>query len=96
VAADGETAVSLAQQLRPDVIVLDHELPVMDGLSAMPALHSAAPGVRIVLFSASTDDATKAMAFARGAAAYLVKDDCDFSEVLSTLRSAGHKHRLTA
>ena len=46
-------ALEAAERGRPDVIVLDVDLPDRDGLSAIPDLREAAPGVSIVLFSGS-------------------------------------------
>ena len=95
-AADGAAAVRLAAELHPDAIVLDHEMPVQDGLAVLPALRAASPGVRVVVFSASNDDATRHEALARGAAAYLVKDDSGVADVIAALREALHPTPLSA
>jgi DNA-binding NarL/FixJ family response regulator len=95
-AADGESALELAAALQPDAVVLDHELPGQDGLAALPALRAAVPGVRVIMFSASADDATRALAYARGADAYLVKDDSDIEDVLAALRSSAVEQSLSA
>lgn len=50
-AADGIEAVQLAARLRPDLILLDIAMPRMDGLRAIPRLHEAAPGTRILIVS---------------------------------------------
>ena len=50
-AGDGEEAVRLAADVRPDVIILDVAMPKMDGIQAIPLLHEAAPGVRILVLS---------------------------------------------
>lgn len=50
-AGDGEVAVELAARLRPDVIVLDVAMPRLDGIHAIPMLHKATPGVRILVLS---------------------------------------------
>ena len=86
-ASNGEFAVELAAALQPDAIVLDLEMPRVDGLAALPALLAAVPGVRVIMFSATTDYATKQQAYACGAQAFLVKDDNDVSDVIATLRS---------
>lgn len=54
VCADGEQAVLEAATSRPDVILLDVEMPKLDGLAALPRLRSAAPAARIVMASALT------------------------------------------
>lgn len=50
-AGDGEEAVRLARELRPDVVSLDIAMPVLDGLDAIPLIHEASPGVRIMVLS---------------------------------------------
>ena len=50
-AADGIEAIERAAELRPDVILLDLAMPRLDGLRAIPRLHEAAPGTRILIFS---------------------------------------------
>ena len=95
-ASDGDAAVAAAITFQPDVIVLDHELPIRDGIAVLPALRAAVPGVRVVLFSASNDHATKARAYAAGAAGYLVKDEADISDVLAALRGSATATPLSA
>ena len=61
-AADGAEGVALARELRPDAVILDLRMPGMDGVSALPLIRDAAPGVVVVALSAlpvgpSTDQA---------------------------------------
>ena len=51
-AADGAAAIELARELHPDVVILDHMMPGMDGASAAPLLRAVSPSSRIVAFSA--------------------------------------------
>jgi CheY-like chemotaxis protein len=51
-AENGREAVRLAEQLRPDVVILDYAMPVMNGLDAARAVHKALPGVPIFLVTA--------------------------------------------
>lgn len=61
-AADGAEAVALAGDLRPDVIVLDLAMPVMDGFQALPEIHRVAPGARVLAYSGHhTDKAAEAL-----------------------------------
>ncbi len=53
-AADGAQAVALARQVAPDVVVLDIEMPVMDGLAALPLLLAHDPGLRVIMASTLT------------------------------------------
>lgn len=95
-ASDGFEAVDLAARLRPDVIVLDWGLPLLDGLHALPALRGAAPGASIIVFSASNDGATAALALSRGAARFLVKDSSTVDDVIAAIRECGRARQLTA
>ena len=95
-ASDGFEAVDLAARLRPDAIVLDWGLPLLDGLHALPALRRAAPGANVIVFSASSDAATAALALSQGAARYLVKDQTGVYDVIAAIRECGRAHQLTA
>jgi chemotaxis response regulator CheB len=52
-ARSGVEAIDVATALRPDIVVLDDEMPVRTGLEALPDLRAAAPASKIVLFSAN-------------------------------------------
>lgn len=54
-AQNGEVAVSAVAKVQPDVILLDVEMPVMDGLTALPKLLAAHPGARVVMCSSLTE-----------------------------------------
>lgn len=73
--ADGAQAVSEAANIRPDVIVLDIEMPNMDGLAALPQLRKAAPDARIVMASTLTaaGAAQTVKALALGASDFIAK-----------------------
>lgn len=95
-ASDGFEAVDAAGREQPDVIVLDWELPLLDGLHALPALQRAAPHASVIVFSATSDDATAALAVARGASRFLVKDRHSVADVIAAVRECGERHQLTA
>ena len=71
-AGDGETAVRLAEELRPDLVILDIKMPVMDGLAAAERIASARIAPVVILTAFSQRDLVE-RARAAGAMAYLVK-----------------------
>lgn len=95
-AGDGFEAVDLAAELQPDAIVLDWQLPLLDGLHALPALRKAAPHAKVIVFSATNDRATAAAAIADGASRFLVKDVNGVYDVIAALRECATPRRLIA
>jgi DNA-binding NarL/FixJ family response regulator len=49
--ADGDTAVRMARELRPDIVVMDISMPRLDGISAARAIQAAVPSVLVVFVS---------------------------------------------
>jgi DNA-binding NarL/FixJ family response regulator len=72
-AADGRQAIALVTVHQPDVVVLDLTMPIMDGLTALPTLRQAAPGVRVVILSSFPVDQMGRAAEQAGAVGYLEK-----------------------
>jgi DNA-binding NarL/FixJ family response regulator len=83
-AADGEQAVSVTELERPDAIVLDLAMPVMDGLQAIPLLLSCSPETTIVVLSGFARGQLDREALALGASAYVEKGEA-FSKIIDTL-----------
>jgi len=73
-ATTGEEAVSLFQQHRPDITLMDLQLPVMTGLEAIRAIRHLAPDARIIVLTMYHGDEDIHRALAAGAATYLLKD----------------------
>ncbi|MFF3667405.1 response regulator [Microtetraspora malaysiensis] len=74
-AADGAEAVALTESLRPDILLLDLKMPVLDGLGALTRLGSAgALGTRVIVLTSVSDRADVAPAMRAGAAGFLYKD----------------------
>lgn len=71
--ADGESAVRIAPATRPDVVLMDLQLPGISGVDAAAALVAADPSVRILMFSSSGEDEDVLAAVKVGARGYLVK-----------------------
>jgi two-component system nitrate/nitrite response regulator NarL len=72
-AADAGQALRKAQELQPDLILLDNHLPGVNGVDALPALLEAAPAARILMLTVSEDENDLAAALRGGAAGYLLK-----------------------
>ncbi|MEU4233118.1 response regulator transcription factor [Nonomuraea sp. NPDC026600] len=73
-AADGEAAVAVALQERPDIALLDIEMPVMDGLSAGARITAQVPGCRVMILTTFGRPGYLRTAMEAGAVAFLVKD----------------------
>jgi two-component system, NarL family, nitrate/nitrite response regulator NarL len=73
-ASDGGEAVRLAQQLHPDVILMDISMPVMDGIEAAQTIRETDGGACILMLTGSNSRSDVARARAAGAAAYVTKD----------------------
>lgn len=73
-AGDGEEAVALAESHRPDLVLMDLNMPVMGGIEATRRISALLPGVRVVVVTGSASSADVAQARAAGAAGYVTKD----------------------
>ena len=74
-AEDGAEAVSRADELQPDLILLDLSMPGVDGLTALPRLRDAAPSCEVVVLTASGTEDNLLGAIRAGAAGYLLKSE---------------------
>jgi DNA-binding NarL/FixJ family response regulator len=74
-AADGAEAAVRADELQPDLILLDLSMPGVDGLTALPRLRDAAPGCEVVVLTASGTEENLLGAIRGGAAGYLLKSE---------------------
>jgi len=72
-AGDGLAGVNLAAQLRPDLVLLDLAMPVMDGLEALPRLRAELPDVKVVIVSGFERRAMESQVIEAGADAYVQK-----------------------
>ena len=73
IAENGQEAVRLTDELRPDVILMDLRMPVMDGLEATRRIREAHPATQILLLT-GTDTPIESEAIAAGASAFLRKE----------------------
>jgi len=74
-ASDGAEAIISAQELQPDLILLDLSMPGLDGLTALPRLREAAPDCEVVVLTASGTEENLLAAIRAGAAGYLLKTE---------------------
>ncbi|MCC0002605.1 MAG: response regulator transcription factor [Methylobacteriaceae bacterium] len=84
-AGDGHEAVRLAKLSRPDVILMDLQMPRMGGVAATRQILADQPEVRIVVLTTFDTDEMVFDAISAGAVAYLLKD-ADEAEILATIR----------
>ncbi len=73
-AENGRQAVELALQLRPDVVVMDITMPVLNGMEATRQILHALPGTKVLVLSAHGDDAYVGIVIAIGASGYVAKE----------------------
>jgi DNA-binding NarL/FixJ family response regulator len=92
-AADGIEAVRLAIETRPDVVVADLSMPLLNGIEVVRRLREALPATRVLVLTMHQEDEYVLQAVRAGASGYLVKDSAA-SELLAALRSlhAGRGH----
>jgi DNA-binding NarL/FixJ family response regulator len=69
----GAEGVMLARELRPDVVVMDVRMPILDGIAATGYITRELPDTRVIVFSAFDDEELAGAARAAGAAGFLVK-----------------------
>ena len=72
-AHDGASAVAKAVALHPDVLVMDVQMPVMDGLTAADVVRTASPGTAVIILSIHDDAATRAEAERNGVRQFVGK-----------------------
>jgi DNA-binding NarL/FixJ family response regulator len=86
-ASDGITAVRMAGELRPDVVVMDLHMPRMDGIDATSEIMKMERPPVVLVLTVSTTDDDVLDAIAAGAAGYLLKD-ADADELVAAVRNA--------
>lgn len=92
-AKDGLEALSQFKALAPDVVLMDLQMPGMDGVSAIAAIRAEAPDARIVVLTTYAGDAQALRALRAGASGYLLKSSLR-RELIETVRAihAGRRH----
>lgn len=93
VASDGEQAVQLAMQFEPQVILMDIQMPRLNGIEATRRIKRALPSVQIVIWTIFDDDQHVFEAIKAGAAGYLLKDS-PAQEIVEGIHAAARGESL--
>jgi DNA-binding NarL/FixJ family response regulator len=94
-AGDGATALALAAELSPDVVLLDLKLPGMDGIAVLTELKANGSTARVLVLTSATEPASASLALRSGAAGVVYKD-VDPDALVRAIRSVHDGHLLLA
>jgi len=86
-ASGGKMAIRLADELRPDVVLMDLRMPHVHGLEATSEILKADPAARVVALTVAAGEADVAAAIAAGASGYVIKD-APIDDVVAAIRAA--------
>jgi len=92
-AEDGSSAVEMALRLRPDVVLMDLSMPVLNGLEATHRLKREAPEVKVLILSAHDNDEYVSQVVRSGANGYVLKDTSP-EELYAAIRTVNAGHRF--
>jgi len=84
-ASGGHAAISLTQELSPDVVIMDIAMPDMNGIEAIKQINAANPKVKVLVLSMHSDRRYIYEAFKAGASGYLLKE-CAFDELIRAIQ----------
>jgi DNA-binding NarL/FixJ family response regulator len=74
-ASDGQQAVTMAGELKPDIVILDIMMPLLGGVEATRQIHQALPGTEILIFTGTESEALLHQLFAAGARGCVLKNE---------------------
>ncbi len=92
-AATGEEAISIAEQLQPDVVLMDINMPGVDGIHATRQILRANPTTGVIMVTMLKDDASVFSAMRAGARGYVLKGS-KYKELLQTIRAVANGQAL--
>jgi two-component system response regulator NreC len=90
-AHDGAEAVKLAKQVQPDVVLMDMNMPKMDGLTALRAIKEQAPDIKVVMLTSVDDEAVLFKVVQAGGSGYVLKKaaEDELIEAIHTVHAGG-------
>jgi DNA-binding NarL/FixJ family response regulator len=83
-AENGSAAIAMVEKHRPDVVLMDITMPVLDGIEATRIITSKFPGIRVIVLTAHSSESITAKAFKAGASHLLTKG-CSAEEILDAI-----------
>ena len=89
-AADGRSAVRLAKEISPDIVIMDISMPDLNGIEATKQINADSPGVKILALSMHSDRRYIRQLFVLGAAGYLLKD-CAIDELVNVIHAVAER-----
>jgi DNA-binding NarL/FixJ family response regulator len=94
-ARDGRQLLKAAEQLLPELVVVDIAMPLLNGLDAAEQLKALHPDIKVIILTQNRDPQIAAEAFRRGASGYLLKDSAA-SELIAAIRLVLNGGRYTS
>ena len=92
-ASDGRTAVTLVEQLQPDVVLMDVRMPALDGIAALKRIRAAWPHIAVIILTTYDEDDVILRSMRAGACGYLLKDT-PLETLLYAIRTAARGEML--
>jgi len=83
-AENGSAAIAMVEEHRPDVVLIDITMPVLDGIEATRIITSKFPGIRVIVLTAHSSESIAAKAFKAGASHLLTKG-CSAEEIIDAI-----------
>ena len=88
-AVDGQQGVQMARELRPDVVLMDLLMPIMDGIQAIGALKQTMPDIEVIALTSVLEDSSVVSAIRAGAIGYLLKDT-EADDLIRAIKAAAN------
>lgn len=94
-AQDGSNVVYVAARLKPDIVLMDLKMPIMDGLDATHQLRSLAPDCRVIMLTIHDNEITRKQAQDAGAAGFISKhaDDIVLVKAIRAIASRANENK---